>query len=83
MTGVDDELENASGRLLEKVRAFAAELDAVERQLFAALLAPGVAAAWAADENEVEGFGTVWSETQLHTHLRDAIRSHGLRIESD
>ena len=74
------DLDQAAERMLEKVRVFAGSLDAEERSLFAALLAPGVAAAWVEDE-EVEGFGIVWSNTRVQRHLREAVRKGKLRIE--
>ena len=78
-----DDLDDASERLLEKVRAFSDTLDPTERELFAALLAPAISAAWEErDPDEVEGFGVVWTESRLHQHLRTAIRARNLRIES-
>lgn len=68
---------NAATRLLDKLKHFAASLDDEERELLAALLAPGVAAAY----DEVEGFGTGWSMGTLPRHLADAIEGRGLRIE--
>lgn len=65
----------AARALLEKVRRFIAdELDADERKLFAALLAPGVASAF--DEAEVSGFGvTSWSPAALPEALAAAVRA--------
>ena len=74
------DFDRAAERMLEKVRHFASSLDAEERALFAALLAPGVAAAWVEDD-EVEGFGTVWSTTRVQRHLHEAVRKGSLRIE--
>lgn len=73
-------MEDVAERLLEKVRSFAESLEEQERPLFAALIAPGVAAAWA-DEDEVEGFGVAWTSTQVQQHLHQAIRTRNLRVE--
>ena len=75
-----DEMDEAAERLIEKVRTFAESLDEVERPLFAALIAPGVAAAWS-DSDEVEGFGSAWSATRVQRYLQSAIRNQNLRIE--
>lgn len=64
---------------LEKMRAFAEGLDPEERALLAALIAPGVDAAWG--ESEVSGFGMEWNPSLLPNHLADAIRDRNLRIE--
>ncbi len=66
--------------MLEKVRHFIVTLDDQERALFAALLAPGIAAAWDADD-EVEGFGTEWSTSRVQDHLHEAVRRHEIRVE--
>ena len=76
----DTELDEAADRMLQKVRDFADSLDEHERSLFAALIAPGVAAAWNEVE-DVEGFGVAWSSSRVQEHLRSAIRAHDLRIE--
>ncbi len=67
----------AVSSLLEKMRQFAVDLDPAERRVLAALLAPGVAAAWA-EEPEVAGF--TWRPADLDDHLAAAVRAHGLRI---
>jgi hypothetical protein len=78
---------DAADRLLDKLRAFAAELDPDERVLLAALLAPGIDAAWSPDPDgepgdaEVAGFAVSWSPTTLPQHLTDAIRARDLRVE--
>ncbi len=70
---------NPEERLLDKLRTFVSSLDPDERQLLAALLAPGVDAAWG--DSEVSGFGLDWSPSLLPDHLADAIRGRNLRIE--
>ena len=77
----EQELDEAAERMLEKVRLFVASLDPEERSLFAALLAPGVAAAWNDNGDDVEGFGAVWSASRIHEHLRRAVQAKRLRIE--
>ena len=71
-------VDTAADSMLEKVRAFIETLEPEERSMFAALIAPGVAAAWSDDE--VEGFGAVWSQNRVQQHLRSAIRQRDLRI---
>lgn len=68
---------DVAASVLGKVRALAAGLDPAERRVLAALLAPGVAAAWA-DEPEVAGF--VWRPGDLAEHLATAVRAEGLHI---
>ncbi len=68
----------AAERLLAKVRAFASGLDPDERELFAALLGPGVALAHESDE--VAGFASTWDLHRLPAHLAEVIRRHDLRI---
>ncbi|MCB0993710.1 MAG: hypothetical protein KDB21_01370, partial [Acidimicrobiales bacterium] len=64
-TGAADE-GTAAAQLLDKLRAFVAGLDDDERALFATLLAPGVAQAYAPDdEDEVVGFGSAWLPQRL------------------
>ena len=78
----DPELRtDAAERMLDKLRGFVAGLEPEERSLFAALVAPGIAAAWTGEDVEVEGFGAAWSATQVHEHLRRAIRRQDVRIE--
>ncbi|HSL59021.1 MAG TPA: hypothetical protein VK866_14345 [Acidimicrobiales bacterium] len=74
----------AARTLIDKVKAFAASLDDHERSLFAALLAPGIDAAWTADleEAEVAGFELEWSPERLPGHLTEAIRTAHLRIST-
>ncbi len=71
-------MSDAADRLLDKLKEFAAALDAEERALLAALLAPGVASAHE-EEPEVEGFA--WRPGALPDHLADTIRSRDLRVE--
>ena len=73
------DVDQAADNLLAKVRSFASTLDDQERALLAALLAPGIAAAW--EDDVVEGFGTEWSTSRVQEHLRDAVRRHRIRIE--
>lgn len=78
---------DAADRLLDKLRTFAAELDPEERVLLAALLAPGIDAAWSPSPDdgggdvEVAGFTVSWSPRALPAHLVAAIRDRELRIE--
>ena len=65
-------------RLLVKLRRFVADdLDADERAALAALLAPGVAAAYAS--TEVTGFGAT-DLPPLHELLADALGRSGIRV---
>lgn len=66
--------------LLDKLRDFAAGLEPGERQLLAALLAPGIDAAWG-EPAEVTGFTVSWSPDHLPEHLSEAIRGRSLRVE--
>ena len=72
---------DAAERLLEKIRRFVADdLDDEERPLYAALLAPGVARAYA--EAEVTGFEVIdWVPATLPEALAEAIRRGNIRIE--
>lgn len=71
---------SAAQRMLEKVKAFVSdELDDEERPLFAALVAPGVAHAYGADE--ASGFGLVeWRPDAVPDALVDALRAEGVRV---
>ena len=65
-------------RLLAKLRRFAADdLDADERAVLAALLAPAVAMAYG--ETEVAGFG-VTELAPLPELVTEALRSAGIRV---
>jgi hypothetical protein len=66
--------------LLDKLHAFASTLEPEERQLLAALLAPGIDAAWG-EPAEVTGFTVSWSPDHLPDHLSEAIRGRALRVE--
>ncbi|MDH4146605.1 MAG: hypothetical protein OEY23_15710 [Acidimicrobiia bacterium] len=89
MESVDDE---AAARLLAKIRSFAASLDDRERAGLAALLAPGVAQAWApaprppagpADGSAAfDGIDTVvsWRPSDLPDALTEAIRADQFRL---
>ena len=74
-------METAADRLLRKLRQFIAEqLDADERELFATLLAPGVAAAHA--DHDAVGVGMIgWAPARLPQALTDTLRHGGVRIE--
>lgn len=72
-------VDTAADSMLEKVREFIQTLEPEERSMFAALIAPGVAAAWSPDD-DVEGFGAVWSGSRVQEHLREAIRQRDLRV---
>lgn len=67
-------------RLLDRLRDFASTLDPEERQLLAALLAPGIDAAWG-EPDEVTGFTVTWSPDHLPDQLSAAIRGRSLRVE--
>mgnify|MGYP000314722006 CR=1 FL=1 len=69
---------DAAERLLAKVRLFASSLEGDERELFAALLGPGVALAHRDDE--VVGFANTWEPRRLPAHLADVIRDHDVQI---
>jgi hypothetical protein len=76
----------AAQRMLGKLRNFVADLDAEERPLFAALLAPGVAQAYLVEGDdeaaEVAGFGmTDWAPGRLPQSLAESIRAQGMHIE--
>ena len=80
MTGMPTSANpEAADRLIDKLREFAATLDPEERQLLAALLAPGIDAAWG--ESEVSGFSLDWKPSLLPDHLADTIRDRHLRVE--
>ena len=68
-------------RLVEKIRAFVAEqLDDEERQLFAALIAPGLARAY--EDPEVAGFDMIdWESRPLPRALGEALRRANIRVE--
>lgn len=70
----------AAESLIRKLRGFAQELDDDERELLASLLAPGVARAYADDE-EVRGFAM---EERIGRPLPDSLvaelRASGMRV---
>lgn len=78
---MDGETETAE-RLLAKVRAFVAGLDEEERQLFAALIGPGVSLAHRQtnETDEVLGFESGWGRRQLPGHLAQVVRDQGVRV---
>lgn len=70
----------AADRLLDKLRRLATEsLDDEERALFAALIAPAIAAAYG--EAEVQGFDSMAVATVLPNALTDAIRGREISIQ--
>lgn len=69
-----------ASELIDKVRRFADQLDPQERQMLAALLSPGIAAAYP-DDDEVSLYSADWSITRLPEHLRIAIQDRSLRVE--
>lgn len=72
--------QSAASRLLAKLSEFVATLDDDERQMLAALLAPGVAKVWQ-EEAEVEGFAVDWMPSSMPEALEVAVRDKHLRIE--
>jgi hypothetical protein len=73
--------QETAERVLDKVRGFMETLDEDERAVFAALVAPGVAQAYRAEE-DVVGFGEVgWSPNALPQSLVTALRERGVRVE--
>ncbi len=71
-------------RALEKLRTFVASLDDGERAVVAALLAPGVASAYAGPDAEVVGFEmTGWSPERLPDTLAARVRAQHIRVEFD
>ncbi len=80
MSETHEDHVSGANSLLDKLRDFAETLDGEERQLLAALLAPGVNAAWE-EPAEVSGFSAEWSPDQLPARLGDAIRGRSLRVE--
>jgi len=71
---------NTAAAMLAKVRDFVArDLNEEERQLFAALLAPGVALA--SEESEVGGFAMVdWPADNFPDALGRALRQAGISV---
>ncbi len=71
-------------RALGKLRTFVAALDDDERAVVAALLAPGVASAYAEPDADVVGFEmTGWSPERLPDSLAARIRAQHIRVEFD
>jgi hypothetical protein len=66
--------------LIDKLRGFADQLSAEERRLLAALLAPGIAAAYA-ETDDLTTARVEWSAARLPEHLRASIRGRALHIE--
>ena len=66
--------------LIDRLRAFADELGPGQRQLLAALLAPGIDAAWRWTPGRSE---VGWSRTALPEHLVAAVQHRRLRIVDD
>ena len=77
MTVVD---RASAERLLDKLRDLVDQhLDEDERSLFAALIAPGIAQAYAGAE--VEGFAVDWMPNSLPSALIEAVEGRQVRIE--
>jgi hypothetical protein len=71
---------DAAVRLMTKLREFAEQLDAEERELLGQLLAPGISRAYES-EPEVAGFAvTEWSADALPDSLVTAIHESGVRL---
>ena len=81
---MDDERDDtmaAAERLVDKLHDFVARLDDVERPLMAALLAPGIFAAWNDDDTPpVAAFDLTWTPRRLPSHLCEAVRRAEMRI---
>ena len=75
-----DAIDAPAAALLAKVRDFAQSLDDAERELFAVLIGPGVAALSGGDE--VEGFGqrSSWEPGSLRDRLSGAVESSEWQI---
>ena len=63
--------------LIDQLRAFADGLGPTQRQLLAALLAPGIDAAW---RSAPAAGDRSWSRSSLPHHLVAAVRARRLRI---
>lgn len=74
-------MEDAAERMLRKLRLFVSgELDAEERELLAALLAPGILAA---TEDDVVAFDMMaWSPAALPKSLAAALERQHIRVEN-
>jgi len=70
---------DAAEHLLDKVRTFAEALSPEERELFAALVGPGVALAHR-EADDVEGFTSTWEPRRLPEHLSEVIRTRGVQV---
>jgi serine/threonine protein kinase HipA of HipAB toxin-antitoxin module len=70
---------DATERLLGKLRDFVVALDDDEREVLAALIGPGVALAYR-ESDDVEAFGMTWEPQRLPEHLAETVRAHQLRI---
>jgi hypothetical protein len=89
--GMSDDMEVARG-LLAKVRTFVrTQLTDEESEMFAGLLAPGVAQAYNDDGDDVTGFQSPglepaaaaeveWRPQALAASLREALREGGVRV---
>lgn len=77
----DESIElDAATSLLDKLGRFAAGLTPGERELFAALVGPGIASAHRVDEDDVSGFDHTWEPTSLPAHLAAAIRQRRITV---
>ena len=76
--------QEVAARALDKLAAFVASLDDDERSVIAALLAPGVATAYAEPDKEVVGFEMGgWSPDRLPESLATQVRGKGIRVQFD
>ena len=75
-----DDLGAVANGLIDKLSSFVSTLDVDERKVLAALLAPGIDAAWG-DPAEVSGYSLDWDPGVLPSYLGEAIRGRNLRIE--
>jgi hypothetical protein len=79
MTDRSKNSRDVAEQLLDKVRAFAQTLDDDERELFAALVGPGVALAHR-ELDDVEGFASTWEPKRLPDRLAEVVRTQGIRV---
>lgn len=79
--GEEDPDERAAHAVIDAIRVVADTLDERQRGMLAALLAPGIAAAWN-DPLDTPAGVPGWSPDRLLRHLVAAIRAADLRIVS-
>jgi hypothetical protein len=76
--------DEVATRALAKLRDFVATLEPAERSVVAALLAPGVANAYAEPEEEVVAFSAQrWTPERLPASLAEQVRGRRVRVEFD